>query len=310
MRAPRKTWSAPCFLARICAGLGLAVFMMTAFCAKTGAEAETEATDFAPELVVAKARDLSTRPFVPVEEAFPEALRNMSRETWHEIRYNPDKALWADEKLPFQVQFFHPGMLYDKPVTIHVVSEGRTARIPFSTENFDYGSTHNISGQMTPQMDHAGFRVHGYINSSRHVDEIVAFLGASYFRAVAKGQAYGLSARGLAVDTALPDGEEFPYFKEFWIEKPGRKNTSLTVHALLDSKSLTGAYTFVLQPGKATTMDVKATLFLRNQVKKIGLAPLTSMFLFGENTSPRPIDDFRPEVHDSDGLLMAYSTGE
>ena len=64
-----------------------------------------------------------------------------------------------------------------------------------------------------------------------------------------KGQVYGLSARGLAVDTAEPNGEEFPRFTEFWIEKPKRGATTLTINALLNSPRTTGAYKFVIQPG-------------------------------------------------------------
>ena len=134
------------------------------------------------------------------------------------------------------------------------------------------------------------------------------FQGASYFRAVGKGQSYGLSARGLAVDTAAPSGEEFPRFVEFWIERPRAGATSLTIYALLDSRRVTGAYRFVLTPGVETTMQVTARLFLREAIGKLGLAPLTSMFTFGENQPGR--DDYRPEVHDSDGLSIQLGDGE
>jgi len=151
--------------------------------------------------------------------------------------------------------------------------------------------------------------VHFAVNSPRYKDEVLVFLGASYFRAVGKGQRYGLSARGLAVDTAMASGEEFPRFKEFWIERPDPEAKELHILALLDSPRVTGAYRFVLVPGASTSVEVRARIFLREAVGKIGLAPLTSMYLRGENQRPRT-DDFRPEVHDSDGLSMRNGTGE
>ncbi|WP_419786627.1 glucan biosynthesis protein [Pseudodesulfovibrio sp.] len=265
---------------------------------------------FSRKTVVEKARQLSKTAFAPETGQVPKALLDLNYDAWRDIRFRPEKALWKDEKLPFQLQFFHPGLFYDKVVPIHIVTKGKSERLPFDTKLFDYGSNHTLPEQIPSDFGFAGFRIHGPINTSKYFDEIAVFLGASYFRAVAKGQVYGLSARGLAIDTAMPNGEEFPYFREFWVEKPTRKSTSLKVHALLDSKSCTGAYTFVIRGGKTTTMDVTATLFLRIPVEKIGIAPLTSMFLFGENTDDRKVRDFRPEVHDSDGLLIKQDSGE
>ena len=155
----------------------------------------------------------------------------------------------------------------------------------------------------------AGFRVHYAINSPKYKDEILVFLGASYFRALGKGQSYGLSARGLAVDTALGSGEEFPQFVEFWIRRPAPGATELTIFALLDSQRMAGAYSFIAKPGIDTIDDVKARQFLREFLSKPGLAPLTTMYFFGENQHSSR-DDYRPEVHDSDGLSLAAGTGE
>ncbi|CCH48440.1 glucan biosynthesis protein [Pseudodesulfovibrio piezophilus] len=265
---------------------------------------------FTRQLVVDKALQLSQSPFIPSQKKVPDSLLKLDYDAWRDIRYIPEKALWRQEELPFQLQFFHPGMFYDQLVNINIVDNGVTTPLPFDTSAFDYGSNHTLPEQIPSDFGFAGFRVHGPINTPSYFDEIAVFLGASYFRAVAKGQVYGISARGLAIDTALPKGEEFPTFREFWIEKPARNSASLTIHALLDSQSLTGAYTFVIRGGKTTTMDVTSTLFLRVPVQKIGIGPLTSMFLFGENTSPRELDDFRPEVHDSDGLLIKNESGE
>ncbi|OGR17520.1 MAG: hypothetical protein A2X81_20190 [Desulfobacterales bacterium GWB2_56_26] len=121
---------------------------------------------------------------------------------------------------------------------------------------------------------------------------------------MARNQVYGLSARGLALDTGLESGEEFPYFKEFWIQEPGAEAREILIYALLDSKRITGAYRFSIRPGEKTDMLIEGKLFRREEIKKIGIAPLTSMFFYGEYTNKRPVDDFRPEIHDSDGLLV------
>jgi len=285
----------------------LLVGLLTMVLAPAGAAASER---FSRQVVVDKAAQLARAPYAPAANQVPQSLLNIDYDTWREIRFRPEKALWRKEGLPFQLQFFHPGLYYDHLVTINIVSSGKSERLPFDVDSFDYGSNHSLPEQIPSPFGFAGFRIHGPIKTSRYFDEIAVFLGASYFRAVSKATDYGLSARGLAVDTAQPGGEEFPSFTEFWIERPAPGSSHITVHALLDSVSLTGAYTFVIKGGQDTTMDVTATLFLRKPVTKLGLGPLTSMFLFGENTSPRNLDDFRPEVHDSDGLLIHQASGE
>ena len=139
---------------------------------------------------------------------------------------------------------------------------------------------------------------------------VAVFVGASYFRAVGQHMNYGLSARGLAIDTVLASGEEFPYFRKFWIHEPQPDAKDISLYALLDSPSVAGAYHFVIRPGKETLIDVELTLFLRKPVLKLGIAPMTSMFHHGENSYAKVMDDFRPEIHDSDGLMIATASGE
>src|SRR6202034_4338273 len=155
----------------------------------------------------------------------------------------------------------------------------------------------------------SGFRIRSRINSKKVWDEFLVFQGASYFRAVAQNLLYGLSPRGLAINTAEPSGEEFPVFTHFWIEQPGKHANSVVIFALLESESVTGAYRFTVQPGAETLTDVDLTLFPRAEIRVAGIAPLTSMFLFDETNRGR-LDDYRPEVHDSDGLLIAAASGE
>jgi glucans biosynthesis protein len=239
----------------------------------------------------------------------PEFLLKLSYDEWREIRFDPEQALWRREKLPFAVQYFHPGLYYDRTVKIHVADSSGIHTVPFSPGMFNYGRN-TFKDRVPHDLGFGGFRLHYPINTPDYYDEVAVFLGASYFRAVAKAQNYGMSARGLAVDTALSTGEEFPYFKEFWLLKPAPGANKITVYALLDSASVTGAYSFIIQPGVETTMDVRSFLFFRKKVEKLGIAPMTSMFFYGEAASQRPIDDYRPEIHDSDGLQVATGSGE
>lgn len=260
-------------------------------------------------LAVAKqAQDLASKPYIDPQGTVPEILAKLSYDEWRDIRFIPEKALWKDGKRSFSVQFFHLGMIYNRAVHVHIVDRGKVEDFPFSTDLFDYGKNILNKKALPSDLGFAGFRIHYPINTREYSDEVVAFLGASYFRAVAQKQQYGLSARGLAVDTALPSGEEFPWFKEFWLVKPAINAQSMVIYALLDSPSCTGAYKFTLTPGDETTMDVICTVFKRKDALKLGIAPLTSMFFYGETSNGQP-GDFRPEVHDSDGLLVATDDG-
>jgi periplasmic glucans biosynthesis protein len=189
-----------------------------------------------------------------------------------------------------------------------VLSSDGIREIKFDPADFDYGAN-KIDPQKMRSLGFAGFRVHYPLNTPKYKDEVLSFLGASYFRALGQGQRYGISARGLAADTGLMSGEEFPRFVEFWIEHPASSAKELKIFGLLDSRRATGAYQFVLKPGNATIVDVKARLYLREKIEKLGIAPLTSMYFFGEN-QPSPTEDARPEVHDSDGLSIHAGTGE
>jgi glucans biosynthesis protein len=173
---------------------------------------------------------------------------------------------------------------------------------------FDFGEN-SPALDLPKDLGFAGFRLHAPLNRPDRLDEFVVFLGASYFRAVGRNQRYGISARGVAIDTGLPKEEEFPAFRRFWLERPAPGADELVVHGLLDGPSLTGAYTFRVRSGATTVMDVETVLFARQRIELLGIAPLTSMFLFGPNDR-RGVDDFRPGVHDSDGLQIWSSSGE
>ncbi len=200
------------------------------------------------------------------------------------------------------------GWLYNLPVEIWLVDDGTAKRLKADSNLFSLGPLIKDAEPNAPY-GFSGFRVHGPINRPDYFDEYVVFQGASYFRAVGRGQLYGLSARGLAVNTARPGGEEFPIFRSFWVEKPKLGARSIVIHALLDSVSTTGAYRFQVEPGEATIIDVEATLYPRRPLTHVGIAPLTSMYLHGPGHH-RIDDDFRPAVHDSDGLAIYNGNNE
>jgi periplasmic glucans biosynthesis protein len=258
--------------------------------------------------VVAMAQKLSEESYRP-PSSIPDFLLGITYDAWRDIRFDPEQALWKKENLPFTVQFFHPGFYYERAVKIHVIEAGRVTDVVFTPDLFTYGRN-DFRDRVPADLGFAGFRLHYPIKTKDYQDEVLVFLGASYLRAVGRDHHYGMSARALAVDTATNSGEEFPFFREFWIVKPTRKDTEATVLALLDSPSVTGAFRYVIQPGEMTVLRVFSTVFLRKKVSKLGIGPMTSMFFYGENVSRRPVDDFRPEIHDSDGLMIAFGSGE
>jgi periplasmic glucans biosynthesis protein len=266
------------------------------------------ALGFGFDAVMHRAQQLAAAPYRAQEVKLPSELQGIGYDQFRDIRFKPDRSLWRDAKLPFEVAFFHLGLYYNRPVRINEVSGDAVREIRYDPALFDYGANKFDPKRMTG-LGFAGFRVHYAVNTPKYKDEVLVFLGASYFRALGKGQAYGISARGLAIDTGLASGEEFPNFVEFWIERPAPGATELTLYALLDSKRASGAYRFVLKPGTDTVVEVKARLFLRDNVSRLGLAPLTTMYFFGENQRSTR-DDYRPEVHDSDGLSIHSGTGE
>ncbi len=260
------------------------------------------------EYVNQRARSLAQMSYARQRTSLPEVLTGLSYEQYRLIEFRPEAALWQDEAL-FAVQLLHPGFLYQEPIRIHVVGDEQIAPLHFDKTLFRYeGGAAPVADAVTPELGYVGFRIYYPLKGDSR-EEVVVFLGPSYFRLLGPGHVHGLSSRGLAVDIASDRDEEFPMFKEFWLIRPAPEASALTFVALLDSPSVTGAYLFDLKPGAHTTLDVDARLHARKDVAKLGVAPLSSMFLYGQNQPP-PFDDFRPQVHDSDGLLMHTSAGE
>lgn len=270
-----------------------------------------EREDVGFENIQSRARDLANKAYVaPNRDALPEWMNKMTYDQYRDIRFNPSQALWAADKLPFRAMFFHPGYLFREPVTLNEFTSSHQQQIRLAEAFFNYGPLVNKHEALPADGGFAGFRLHAPLNKADYFDELAVFQGASYWRALGKGQRYGISSRGIAIDTGSEGvTEEFPNFREFWLRKPEPEATQTRVYALLDGPSYSGAFEFTITPGDSTIMDVHAVFFARKAVKRLGIAPMSSMFWFGEN-SRRRFDDFRPEVHDSDGLAIRMSTGE
>lgn len=257
------------------------------------------------EVLRFRAKMLASKPYEPQKSRVPPFLLKLNYDQYRDIRFRPAEGLWRHEQLPFQLQFFHPGFIFANTVQINEVVGKQSDLVPFSQKMFDYGK--NRIGPIPADTGFAGLRMLYALNKPG--DELGAFQGASYFRFLCEKAVYGLSARGVAINTGQAGGEEFPAFEEFWVVRPTTDAKTLTMYALLNGPSVTGAYRFDIAPGAETVIQVHMVLYCRRESIALGVAPLTSMFWHGENTNSAD-DDFRPEVHDSDGLMLNTGAGE
>jgi glucans biosynthesis protein len=272
------------------------------------APAAPEAFGFAA--VARLARERAAQPFEVRSPKLPPSLAKLTYDQYRDIRFRRTAALWRSQSL-FEVQFFHRGFNFARRVEISEVYDGAAHPLAYNPAWFEFGKLARPPAKLPPDLGFAGFRVHYPLHSPAYKDELIVFLGASYFRVLGRNQGYGLSARGLAIDTASASGEEFPWFTDFWLVRPAQpEQRTLTIYALLDSESVAGAYRFEVRPGAVTQVEVTSELYPRRAIDKLGMAPLTSMFLYGEDPAGHRFDDFRPEVHDSDGLMAQRGAGE
>ncbi len=266
------------------------------------------AEDFSFDTLRSKARKLAALPYAAPKLELADYWKNLTYDGHRDIRFKMESGLWAEMKGNFSIDFFHPGWTAKKMVTLHEVAAGNEAVMKFDQKLFDYGKQKSPAGTPPPP-GYAGWRARTRLNTADYMDEFLVFMGASYFRAIPKDAPYGLSARGLSINSGLPGvPEEFPDFSEFYLEKPAKDAKTLKAWGLLNGESVAGAYQFTITPGVETVIDIEAEITLRKPIKQLGLAPFSTMYWFGEGTHPKPYD-FRPEVHDSDGLLMELSSG-
>ncbi len=273
--------------------------------ARAQGEPAAAAFDFA--WLKGRAHWLAGNPYRKPQEAPPAAMAALGYDQYQSIRFRPERALWADAGLEFRLQFFHVGRGFVDPVHLYEVTDGKASEILYDPSMFTWDESGIDPAIMKGHAGFAGFRVQHVTNWRA---DVAAFLGASYFRAVGGDtRQYGLSARALAVDTAFPRPEEFPRFTSFWFERPARSGGTLTLYALLDSPSVAGALRIAISPGGTLIMDIDSAYYPRKPIERLGIAPLTSMFFYGENDR-RMANDWRPEIHDSDGLSLWTGAGE
>ncbi len=273
-----------------------------------GARAADGPVPFSRETVVDMAREMARQDYSP-RPPVPEDWRALTYDQYRDIRFPREHALWADTDRSYNVDFFAPGLYFPRATKVFAVEDGMARPVPFDLAMFDKGDLVPELTKTAETLGFSGIRLRTDLGHPDYKTEFCVFQGASYFRAIGIGQTYGLSGRGLALNTADPEGEEFPDFIRFWLEAPGPDQTNMVVHALMDSPSVTGAYRFDITPGPDSVMDVEATLFPRVELDNVGIGPLTSMFLY-DQTNRHRFDDFRPAVHDTDGLLMLNGNGE
>lgn len=303
-------------------GLSLSLLLGTTaisplFAQETEPVAEGEVADtgvleevpFSFDILTETMREKAGQPLSAPEAALPEFMAALDYDGYRHIQFRPQSARWRGESL-FHVHAFHMGWLYKEPVDIFEVSGDVARPMVFSTDDFNYMGP--LEGSVDAHLalpGVAGFRLNFPINRPDLFDEVIAFVGASYFRALGQGNLYGLSARGLAINTGLSGAEEFPRFSRFYLEKPAEGADTAIVYAALESQSVAGAFRFAIRPGAETVIDVVARLFFRSDIEQLGIAPMTSMFLYAENNRSR-FDDYRPQVHDSNGLGIVRDGGD
>ncbi|MGV8854673.1 MAG: glucan biosynthesis protein [Devosia sp.] len=298
---------------QILQGLGASILLLstTALTQPVFAQAEGDiAFDF--DSFSARMQATAAAPFAAVAAAIPPALQALDYDSYRLIQYRETASKWASDNLGYRLQAFHLGWLYIEPVKVFEIDSGIATRIDFSAADFQY---HDSSVENALEADFpgvAGLRVNHPINHPENFDELATFLGASYFRSLGRDNIYGLSARGVVLNSWVNLPEEFPRFSEFYVQKP-QDGGPLTIYAALESQSATGAFRFVITPASQTVqetmMDVTARLYFRNDINELGVAPLTSMFLYAE-ANRSGFDDYRPQVHDSNGLLVERESGE
>ncbi|SDN66659.1 glucans biosynthesis protein [Aureimonas jatrophae] len=266
--------------------------------------------NFSFDALTAAMRNRAAQPYQAPGDVLPQPVQELDYDGYRRILFRRERTVWANEPLQFQMQAYFPGFLYKDPTHVFIGDGTRFQLQAFSGADFEFLAPLDptlYQGLALPGV--AGFRLNTPLDRPDLFDELVSFLGASYFRALGMNNRYGLSARGLALNTATSVEEEFPRFTNFYVVKPQPGEVTIQIFAELDSPSLAGAYSFLVRPGVQTVIDVTARLFFRSAVERLGVAPLTSMYHFGENDH-NVREDFRPEIHDSDGLSIQRPSGE
>jgi periplasmic glucans biosynthesis protein len=259
---------------------------------------------FSFDLLRERAKALAAKPYVAAAPA-PKIVDAVDFDAVQAIKFRADRELWPSGPGACPVRLFHVDRFNQQPVRINELSHGSAREIVYSPDCFDYKNA-DLAHKLPADLGFSGFRV---MDGRDKETDWLAFQGASYFRTSGEDNQYGASARGIAINTAMPKPEEFPRFVEFWLDEPKADSASITIYALLDGPSISGVYRFEATKGRSSIIDITADIFARTDIDRMGIAPLTSMFWYGENDR-RYASDWRPEIHDSDGLAMWTGANE
>ncbi len=270
------------------------------------ASAQDAGEAFDPASVVEMARQLAAKPYRAPTAELPEPFANLSYEQYAGIKHRPERAIWAVAETGFALEPLHRGNVFSTPMQINLVSDGHSRRVPYDPARYDLG-------KLTPpaearEIGFSGVRIMQAVGNGKF-RELGIFQGASVFRSLTSGQTPGVMARGLAIKTADPKGEEFPLFRALWIERPTIATRTLVIHAVLDSDSVAGAYRFTIRPGDATIIDIECTLFPRVALDHVGLGAMQAAYLYGPMDRRRG-DDIRPGIYEATGLQMLNGKDE
>lgn len=262
--------------------------------------AQPRTDGFSWDMLVERARRLARSPFAETPP-YPGAAK-IDYDALNQARFRDERTAWNDLPGDTGIRLFPLSANAQQPVEIALVEGGRTTPLRYDPAMFD-APPGNPVRNLGPDAGFAGFRI---MNAARDADWL-SFLGASYFRAAGAEKQFGLSARAIAINTSIAGKEEFPRFTHFWLERTGR--SSVTVHALLDGASVTGAFRFVSElTAQGVRQDVDAALFPRRAIPELGLMAMTSMFWY-DQADRRTRTDWRPEIHDSDMLSISSADG-
>jgi periplasmic glucans biosynthesis protein len=269
-------------------------------------EQPADAMPFSGPAVVDMARALASKPFMAPNVDLPGALTSLTYEGYVAIRAKPEGLIWSDDSSGFIIEPLHRGFIFTNPMQINLVEGGLSRRLNYDPSKFVFGGV-NLPAPPT-KLDFSGFRVLRR-DDRGELQELAIFQGASFFRSAARGQNLGVTSRGLSIRTGDARGEEFPFFRAVWIEKASRAANALTINALLDSESVSGAYRFTIHPGDATIIDVECSLFPRAALDNFGLATMSATSLFSP-LDRRGDDDVRDAAAELTGLQMLTGAGE
>lgn len=265
-----------------------------------------EGQRFEAGAMVETARALSRRPYAAPANDLPGEFANLTYEQYVAIKALPPALIWGGENRGFVVEPLHRGFVFSNAVGLFTVEGGQVRRVGYDRSRFEFGRT---AGPATiGDIAFSGFRLQSTFGNGQ-LSEFAIVQGATFFRALARGQNFGVMARALTLRPAETRGEEFPMFRGFWIERPNPGMNALVVHGLIDSESASGAVRMTFRPGDISIVDLELTLFPRVAIEHVGLGGMGSSYLFGPNDR-RGVDDARPAVFESKGLQMLNGQGE